>query len=62
MANNARYINQDVINLYLQAGIDPKTGLPLKASKLKLPAAKAKLVLVQFKVYVIVEFLSYKRE
>lgn len=31
MANNARYINQDVINLYLQAGIDPKTGLPLKA-------------------------------
>lgn len=28
MANNAKYVNQDVINLYLSAGIDPKTGLP----------------------------------
>ena len=31
MANNARYITQDVIGLYLQAGFDPKTGLPIKA-------------------------------
>lgn len=31
MANNARYINQDVINLYLSAGIDPETGLPTRA-------------------------------
>ena len=29
--NNARYVNQDVINLYKSAGIDPATGLPLKA-------------------------------
>ena len=28
--NNAVYINQDVINKILAAGIDPKTGLPLK--------------------------------
>lgn len=28
--NNARLINQDVINLYLSAGIDPKTGLPVR--------------------------------
>ena len=26
------YINQDVIDTYLQAGFDPKTGLPLKAT------------------------------
>lgn len=26
----ARYINQDVIDKFIQAGIDPKTGLPLK--------------------------------
>ena len=32
--NNARYINQDVINLYLSAGIDPRTGLPVKATAL----------------------------
>mgnify|MGYP000011037694 CR=1 FL=1 len=25
-----RYINEDVISVYMQAGIDPKTGLPLK--------------------------------
>lgn len=29
--NNARYVNQEVINLYKSAGIDPATGLPLKA-------------------------------
>lgn len=29
--NNARYVNQDVINLYKSAGIDPATGLPLKS-------------------------------
>lgn len=28
--NNAVYINQDVISKILAAGIDPKTGLPLK--------------------------------
>ena len=28
--NNAIYINQDVISKILAAGIDPKTGLPLK--------------------------------
>lgn len=28
--NNAVYINQDVINLLISAGIDPKTGLPIK--------------------------------
>lgn len=28
--NNARLINQDVVNLYLSAGIDPKTGLPIR--------------------------------
>ena len=28
--NNAVYINQDVVNKILAAGIDPKTGLPLK--------------------------------
>ena len=28
--NNAVYINQDVISKILSAGIDPKTGLPLK--------------------------------
>lgn len=27
-----RLINQDTINLYLQAGIDPKTGLPIKVA------------------------------
>lgn len=30
--NNACYINQDVINKIIAAGIDPKTGLPLKAT------------------------------
>ena len=30
--NNAYYINQDVINKIIAAGIDPKTGLPLKAT------------------------------
>lgn len=30
--NNAFYINQDVINKIIAAGIDPKTGLPLKAT------------------------------
>lgn len=30
--NNAFYINQDVINKIIAAGIDPKTGLPLKAA------------------------------
>lgn len=29
--NNARYINQDVVNLYLSAGIDPRTGKPTRA-------------------------------
>ena len=29
--NNARYVNQEVINLYKSAGIDPATGLPLKS-------------------------------
>lgn len=29
--NNARYINQDVVNLYLAAGIDPRTGKPTRA-------------------------------
>lgn len=32
MKNNAFYINQDVINKIIAAGIDPKTGLPLKAT------------------------------
>lgn len=30
MSNNARYINADVINKYLSAGIDPKTGSPTR--------------------------------
>ena len=29
-----KYINNDVLSLYLAAGIDPKTGLPLKADGL----------------------------
>lgn len=29
--NNARFINQDVINAYMSAGIDPATGLPSRA-------------------------------
>ena len=30
--NNACYINEDVVNKIIAAGIDPKTGLPLKAT------------------------------
>lgn len=30
--NNACYINEDVINKIIAAGIDPKTGLPIKAT------------------------------
>ena len=29
--NNATYINQDVINAYMSAGIDPATGNPTRA-------------------------------
>lgn len=39
--NNARFINQDVINLYLQAGIDPATGLPVKMAQFSCGSLKA---------------------
>lgn len=29
---NPRYINQNVIDTYLQAGFDTKTGLPIKST------------------------------
>lgn len=29
--NNATFINQDVINAYMSAGIDPATGKPTRA-------------------------------
>ena len=41
--NNAIYINQDVINLLMSAGFDPKTGLPLKATSACKAALKSNI-------------------
>lgn len=43
--NNATFINESVINAYLQAGIDPKTGKPTRGDNCRSPKDDIKLQL-----------------